>query len=353
MARQLEASDTRILDLIQTEVPLDPQPFQVIGERVGLPESEVIQRIAALKTPPPIIRQISAIFDSKSLGYHSTLVAAMVDESHLDQAVAVINQHPGVSHNYRRNNAFNLWYTLAVPPHSILGLEKTLAILHRLSGAKSTRLLPTLRLFKIGVKLDLSGSADLATRSDKPAFSAEDQEAAAGIPVTETDKRMIRVMQRNLPIVSRPFDSWASEAGVSVSELLAAARQYITEKRMRRFSAVLKHREMGFSANGMGVWDVPVEQREAFGRVAASFSAVSHCYERPSYPDWPFSIFTMVHAPTQDQCDGVLKAISEATGITRYGALYSSKEYKKVRVQYFAGDIEAWETAHQQDAVAS
>lgn len=350
MARQLDTLDTQILDQIQTEVPLDPQPYLVIANQLGVTEAEILQRIDALKTPPPVIRQISAIFDSKALGYQSTLVAAMVDEDKLDEAVAVINQHPGVSHNYKRNHEFNLWYTLAVPPHSQLGLKKTLAVLHRLSGARSTRLLPTLRLFKIGVKLDLSGSSDLSARSAQPSFSAEDQEAACAHAVTEVDKRMIRVLQRNLPVISRPFDGWAAEAGVSVPELLASVRKYIAEKRMRRFSAVLKHREIGFSANGMGVWEVPPEKREAFGQTAASFTAVSHCYERPSYPDWAYSVFTMVHAPTREQCDAVLKAISEATGVTNYGALYSSKEFKKVRVQYFAGDIEAWEQAHLGDA---
>lgn len=351
MARELDSIDTRILDQIQSEVPLEPHPFRVIASRVDASEDDVLCRIEALKAPPrPVIRQISAIFDSKSLGYQSTLVAAMIDEARLDEAVAVINQHPGVSHNYRRNNAFNLWYTLAVPPHSKLGLEKTLQVLHDLSGSKSTRMMPTLRLFKIGVKLDLSGG-DPSGRTDVPVFSAEQQDAACQIPVTEADKRMIRVMQRNLPVISRPFDGWAQEAGVTLTELLDSARQYIAEKRMRRFSAVLKHREVGFSANGMGVWDVPKEQREAFGRTAASFSAVSHCYERPSYPDWPYSMFTMVHAPTQEQCDGVLQSISQATGITRYGALYSSHEYKKVRIQYFAGDIEAWEESHLAAAV--
>jgi DNA-binding Lrp family transcriptional regulator len=346
MARQLEPLDRQILDQIQTEVPLEPQPFQVIAERLGVPEAEVLSRIESLKEPPPIIRQISAIFDSKALGYQSTLVAATVDEDKLEHAVSVINAHPGVSHNYQRNNAFNLWYTLAVPPHSKLGLEKTLAILHRLSGAQSTRALPTLRLFKIGVKLDLSGSDDLSGRSDQPAFGAEDQAAACAIPITEADRRMIQVLQRNLAIVPRPFDAWAADAGTTVEELLATARKYVKEKRMRRFSAVLKHREIGFSANGMGTWEVPPEQREKFGQMAASFSAVSHCYERPTYPDWPYAIFTMVHAPTREQCDAVLKAISDSTGITRYMALYSSKEFKKVRVKYFAGDIEAWEAAH-------
>jgi DNA-binding Lrp family transcriptional regulator len=112
---------------------------------------------------------------------------------------------------------------------------------------------------------------------------------------------------------------------------------------MRRFSAVLRHREAGISANAMGVWAVPAEQAESFGARAAEFPAVSHCYLRQSWPDWPYTIFTMVHAPTQEKCEAVLAEISAATGVTNYSALYSSKEYKKVRVQYFTPDVAAWE----------
>jgi siroheme decarboxylase len=106
---------------------------------------------------------------------------------------------------------------------------------------------------------------------------------------------------------------------------------------------VLRHRQAGFGANAMGAWVVPPEARETFGTTAASFSAVSHCYERPTYQDWPYSIFTMVHGQSREDCEQVLKAISVATGVTEYAALYSSQEYKKVRVKYFTGDIEAWE----------
>jgi siroheme decarboxylase len=318
-----------------------------------MPEPEVLQRVATLAAPPgPIIRQISAIFDSKSLGYQSTLVAAKVDESRLESAAAVINQHPGVSHNYRREHEFNLWYTVAIPPHSVLGLEATLQILQRLSGAQSMRMLPTLRLFKIGVRFNLdTGEGWSGAASDgAPAFTpAAPAEGGLKPTLQDSDRAMIRVLQQNLPVVERPFDPWAAQAGVSVEELLSAGRRFLEQKRMRRFAAVLRHREAGFSANAMGIWVVPPEQHESLGRTAAGFAAVSHCYERPTYPDWPYSIFTMVHAPTRPQCEAVLQAISAATGISSYSALYSTREYKKTRVRYFAGDIEAWEQEHRSE----
>jgi DNA-binding Lrp family transcriptional regulator len=115
---------------------------------------------------------------------------------------------------------------------------------------------------------------------------------------------------------------------------------------MRRFSAVLRHREVGFSANAMGVWAVPPDRQEEFGRAAAGFAAVSHCYLRPTYPDWPYSVFTMIHARDRTGCEDVLSAISRATGVADYSALYSTKEYKKTRVRYFADDIQEWEAVH-------
>ena len=350
---QLDTIDTQLLELLQSHFPLVERPFAALAQELGLDEHEVLNRVVLLKNGARrLIRQISAIFDSSTLGYRSTLIGARVDESRLEEAAASVSRHPGVSHNYRRDHNFNLWYTLAVPPDSRIGLEQTVEILHRQSGARTTRMLPTLKLFKIGVKFDLSGDSDLSSRDEGPAFTEEQRKAASAIALTDDDKRMIRVLQQDLPIEPRPFDAWADQAQVSVTELLDAAQRFQDEHRMRRFAAVLRHRQAGFGANGMGVWVVPSAQQEEFGRKAASFLAVSHCYLRPTYPDWPYSIFTMVHAPTRPQCDEVLAAIAETTGIEDYAALYSTREYKKTRVRYFAGDIEAWEQEQLNETAA-
>ncbi len=349
MPRELSESDAKLLNLVQEGVPLVPQPFAEIGRQIGLAEGDVLKSLRKLKSSAhPIIRQISAIFDTRALGYRSSLVAARLDPGRIDNAARIINAHPGVSHNYQRDHAYNLWYTLAVPPDSKLGLEKTLDILHRESGAIQTRLMPTLKLFKIGVRLHFGdGGEDIAGKQQRPRFTEEDRKSAMAFEVTDEDKRMIRVLQQDLELIERPYDAWATQAGVSLDVLLAAAKRYECEKRMRRFSAVLHHREAGFESNGMGVWVVAPEKAESFGEAAARFSAVSHCYLRPTYEDWPYNIFTMVHAPSKQACDKVLKTISDSTGETNYAALYSSKEYKKVRVRYFTPDVEKWEAQHR------
>jgi DNA-binding Lrp family transcriptional regulator len=344
MVKTLDEIDGWLLTLIQKQIPLIPRPFEAMAAALGISETEVLSRFSQLKARPgAVIRQTSAIFDTKTLGYDSSLVAARIDPARLERAAAAINLHPGVTHNYERNHPFNLWYTVAVPPDSRLGLNKTVELLHQLSGAKATRLFPTLKLYKIGVSFDLSGSADAAATSASPAFSEEDRQHAMTFAITDADKRMIRVLQQDLPIVERPFDAWAEQAGVSVEELLTAAQTYLDQKRMRRFAAVLHHRQAGVSANAMGAWAVPPEQQDQFGALAANYSAVSHCYLRPVYEDWPYCIFTMVHGQKAEDCTAVLSEISRASGISEYVALYSTREFKKIRLKYFTGEIEAWE----------
>jgi DNA-binding Lrp family transcriptional regulator len=344
--RQLSTLDAEILDIVQRGVPLAAHPFAMIAQSVGASEREIIERLGDLKDKDHVIRQISAIFDTKALGYRSALVAARYDDERIDASAAVVGRHPGVSHNYRRDHTFNLWYTLAVPPNSRLGLDRTIERLHEISRAISTRKMQTLRVFKIGVQLDVKGdrAADSQVASDN--YDEEDQAEARSYDLSETDIRAIRALQRDLPLASAPFDPLAAEAGTTVEDLLAAATRFLERKQMRRFAAVLHHREAGFAANCMGVWNVPDDRVEDVGRTMAAFAAVSHCYLRPRFDDWPFNLFTMVHGKTQEDCLCALDAIAKATGIRDRGALWSTKEYKKVRVSYFTPEIDEWEARY-------
>ena len=365
----MDGTDKKLLNLLQTEVPIAPRPWVVVGERLGgISEAEVMERVRALKAAK-IIRQISAIFDTRSLGYESSLVAVQYDpaSSGVDSAAAIINEHPGVSHNYQRNHAFNLWYTIAISPDSRIGLERTVQVLHETSGARRTLLLPTLHLFKIGVAFDIEGGAPSDTRGEVryseqqrgPACVAEASPALGGQasslrrpavaePLTESEKQFVREMQRDLAVEPEPFAAVAARLGVGLEELQRLIAAMTESGRLRRVSAVLRHREAGFTANAMGVWVVPGTDAEilAAGEKMAGFRAVTHCYRRPTYPDWPYNLFTMVHGRTPAECDAVLAEISRETGITDYAALYSTKEYKKTRVEYFTDAESEWEARH-------
>lgn len=335
----MDAINQELLNLVQKEFPLEEEPFQVLAEKLDINEDEVIKRLQAFKGE--VIRQTSAIFDTKSLGYESSLVAVKVDPDKIDKAAEIINQHPGVSHNYQRNHDFNLWFTIAVAPNSRLGLEKTVSILGEMAGVQSIRLLPTLKLFKIGVQLDISGKTT-KSKEETTSFSEKKQKKNLQ-PLTNKEIEMIRVLQKDIEFTERPFNSLAEEAGVTIEELLEQAKIFKERGQMRRFAAVLYHRKAGFKANGMGVWHVPREIEEETGYQMAAFKAVSHCYLRPTYPDWPYNIFTMVHGTSKDEVEEILQMIENETGITDRFVLYSTKEYKKTRVKYFTSEIEQWE----------
>jgi DNA-binding Lrp family transcriptional regulator len=335
----MDSIDKDLLNLIQREFPLEREPFEAIGRDLGLPGDEVIRRIDALKRGR-VIRQISAIFDTRVLGYQSSLVAARIPPEKLNSAAKAINSHPGVSHNYERNNDFNLWYTVAVPPDSRLGLEGTVEVLHKISDAEKTRILPTLKLFKIGVTLDMREGA--TSKKEAPQYGEADRQNADR-NISEDDRAAIRALQEDVPLTPRPFDLWGRHVGLSSEELLERAYALQGRKIMRRFSAVLYHRKAGFRANAMGVWVVPPERVEAVGNMFAQYQAVSHCYQRPVYEDWPYALFSMVHGRTEEECESVLDAMGVESGLTERASLYSTREYKKTRVRYFTPEMEAWE----------
>ncbi len=338
-SRMMDGTDKDILNFIQREFPLEREPFSAIGREVGLSGGEVIRRVESLKRSR-VIRQISAIFDTRVLGYQSTLVAARIPKNKLAEGAKAVNSHPGVSHNYERNNELNLWYTVAVPPDSRLGLEGTVDVLHRISGAEKTRILPTLKLFKIGVTLDMNMGA--TAKKEAPQYGESDR-AAADRNISDTDRDVIRALQEDVPLTPRPFDLWGEQIGMSYEDLTEHANDLQRRKIMRRFSAVLYHRKAGFRANAMGVWKVPEERVEEVGNMFAQYQAVSHCYQRPIYEDWPYALFSMVHGRSVEECETILATMAEESGLSDFASLYSTREYKKTRVRYFTPEMEAWE----------
>lgn len=329
-----------LLNAVQWSFPMVAQPYLALAEKLGVSEETVIEELRTVKEYG-ILRQLSAIFDTRALGYMSALVAAKVEDDHIEEAAKIINSHPGVSHNYKRNNAYNLWYTVAVPPGQ--SLDAHVNMLHELSGSLVTRKLPTLKLYKIGVKLDMTGETKPDAKAEVLAHERPKREAVMDIPTfSEHELSVIREAQEDLPLVSRPFAALAVEAQCSEAEVLATLENFKEKKYMRRFAAVMNHRHAGYKANAMGVWAVPEEMCEELGPKMAGFAAVSHCYKRPTYDDWPYSIFTMIHGHKASECEETVAAIAAETGISEYTLLWSIKEYKKVRVRYFTPEWDAY-----------
>jgi len=339
----LDDTDRRLMNLLQSSFPLQREPFELIASEAELALDEVMTRTQRL-LDERIIREITPIFDTRALGYSSMLVAAKVDSENPQRAARIVNSHPGVSHNYLRTHDFNLWFTIATPPDSELGIEGTLEALMRDTGAESMRELPTLTLFKINMNLEMEGGTD-ALSSTVDAAPPRELEAQ---PYDETDVAVIRALQGPMEVSDRPYDAAADAVGMDPSVFLEHLSGMVDRKLLRRVAAILFHRRAGFSANGMGVWRVPEDEIQETGRRMAAFRGISHCYQRPTYPDWPYSVFTMAHGRSKEECDAVLDSIAEECGLAGpdRATLYSSTEYKKVRLHYFTEDYARWEEEH-------
>jgi siroheme decarboxylase len=337
----LDELDRKLLNLLQGSFPIASRPYAHVAELAGVPEEEVLTRTKRL-LDERIIREITPIFDTRVLGYSSMLVAAKVDPENPWRAAKIINSHPGVSHNYLRDHDFNLWFTVATEPDSPLGLDGTLDLLQELTGAESVRQLPTLRLFKIRMDLEMEQGTDVLAA----AAEAVDYREPEAIELSELDYAVIRATQGPMEVVSEPFAAPAAELGVSEQQLFEHLESMRERRALRRVAAILFHRRAGFSANGMGVWKVPDERILELGPRMASFRGISHCYQRPTYADWPYSVFTMAHGRSKEECDAILDSIAEDTGIDERRTLYSSTEFKKVRLRYFTDEHKRWEAEH-------
>jgi DNA-binding Lrp family transcriptional regulator len=337
----LDDLDRRLLNLMQGQFPIAARPYAHVASEAGITEDEVLRRVQHL-LDERIIRQVTPIFDTRALGYSSMLVAAKVDAENPWRAANVINAHPGVSHNYLRNHEFNIWFTIATEPDSPLGLEGTLEVLAKLAGAESVRQLPTLKLFKIRMDLEMEAGTEVLAQAAQAAEPAETEAQ----PYDEFDRSVIRATQGDMPVISEPYAPAAAELGIPQERLLEHLHGMQERRLLRRVAAILFHRRAGFSANGMGVWNVPDDRIMELGMRMASFRGISHCYQRPTYADWPYSVFTMAHGRSKEECDAILDAIAADTGIGDRATLYSSTEFKKIRLLYFTGDYRAWEREH-------
>lgn len=333
--QEFDQRDRELLNVLQNEVPLISTPFAVIGQRIDMSEKEVIKRADRL-TREGTIKQISGVFDSRAMGYKSCLVAAKVDPDDIERAAAVVSSHPGVSQNYRRNHEFNLWFTIAVPPSSKFGLERTIDILGEQARWKVARMMPTLRHFK-HPESDSDPSNDPGSEST----------------LREDEIEVVRLLQKDLPLQPRPFEVLTRGTTLDAEKVLELARVFLKNQQMRKFAAAVVPRKGAFTASVMGVWSVPEKKVDSVGAELAQHRSVSQCYLRPTFEDWPYNVFTTVHGRSVDECEAVLRELSESVAITEMRALFPTKEFKRSRVSFFSPENDLWESSISSSSQAS
>ncbi|MCX6003428.1 MAG: Lrp/AsnC family transcriptional regulator, partial [Chloroflexi bacterium] len=309
----------------QTEFPLTREPYARLGWRLGASGNEIIQRIEQLKRNG-VIRLIGPVLDSRSLGYHTTLVAMKVAQTGLEKVEQIIIGHPGVSHGYEREHQFNLWFTLALPTAN--DIETELEQLTHSTSVEAAFSLPAVKVFKIGAFFDMDKDGQNTPTAHRKCVLAKQVE------LSRTDRLIINELQQDLALVPAPFSAMAERVGMDVEQFLAGCRSLQQRGVIRRFSASINHKSAGFTANAMSCWTAPSDRIDGAGQKLASLKEVSHCYERSTNQVWHYNLFAMIHGRSRELCREIAERISGETGLTDYALLYSTKEFKKTRVKY-------------------
>ncbi len=338
---KFSAVESAVLNRIQRDFPLMEKPFDEMARELSIVADTMILTVKDLKERG-IVRNISAIFNTGKLGFVSSLVALQLDDAAIDRAASMISAHPGVSHNYRRDHRYNLWFTLSSDSEE--KLAKTVMILAERAGAKDHLVLKNEKLLKIGLMLSIGD--DEQSGLEGPSV---DQGHATGRDhaLSDDQKEAVRLLQVDMPLEGRPFTSIVTEASgrLSEGELIDQANSLRNAGILRRYSAVLRHRKAGYQANAMTVWKP--QHGMDLNRIIEDFRAepkISHLYLRTVYPGkWEYPLFAMIHSKTEHELGEVISRLATGSQIDDYQVLRSLKEYKKERVVYYSPAFGEWE----------
>ncbi len=336
---EFSTHEAAVLNYVQQNVPFDNRPYDIIGSELDISEKEVMSIISGLKKQN-VIRNIAAIFNGASLGYFLNLVAMEIPENRIETAAALINSHPGVSHNYIRKHRYNIWFTLAEESEEIF--NNTIRFLADKAGAKDHLILRNEKLLKIGVVLPIGEDVQNSMGN----FVDNTSKHANARRFTQNEKEAIQLFQHDLPVVERPFLSILENNKSKLSEdvFLGLGNALKEGNVMRRYSAVLRHVNAGYTYNAMTTWKI--EDNSDLKEKTKAFideAAVSHLYLRTVFPGrWEYPLFAMIHARSKAELENIINKLANKSSIKDYVVLPTLRELKKKRVVYFSHDFAQW-----------
>jgi DNA-binding Lrp family transcriptional regulator len=320
--KMLSKQDKLLLSEIQDRFPIFSRPYLRIAQKLNIPEEYVIKKIKVFKKKD-IIRYIGGIFDNKKLGAVSTLVAMSVPVERLNKTVRIINAYPSVSHNYLRDADFNLWFTLSASSKS--KLSDLLSRIKKQTKMNKTLDLATIKVFKIDARFNLRADNALPGKN----FSRLKLNPKAGRLFF--DKKLIAQLNQPLDITSRPFVSLAKKLNLTEGKVLATLKSYKKTGLLRRFGAILSHRNIGLKTNALVAWKAPVNRVDSVAKTLTAYPAITHCYLRNTYSFWPYNIYSMLHSVDRGTASRLIQDISRKIKINDFRVLFTLKEFKKTK----------------------
>jgi siroheme decarboxylase len=332
--QNLPETEKRILNRIQKDWLICEAPFEKLAKELRIDEDYLIHVLKDFKQKK-IIRDISAIFNAAGLGYESALIAFEVTNEKIENTASIINAHPGVSHNYLRDNRYNIWFTLTVDRNITLEAE-AIKLAERSKAKdflilKSEKLIKINAVFQIGENEDTEGS--ISDNNETIIFHKE---------LSQKEKNAVCILQTDLPIEQRPFKRIIEKLNLDIEEknLMSIGEKFKQEGIIRRYSAILKHTNAGYKANAMTAWKLKDYNDINIIQLFSSVQNISHLYLRTVYPGkWEHRLFAMIHAKTDEELTEIIKKLEMQTGVKDYLVLRSLKEFKKKRIKYFTEEF--------------
>ncbi|MBK6741660.1 MAG: Lrp/AsnC family transcriptional regulator [Hydrogenophilales bacterium] len=336
--RPLTDLEFRLLNDWQRAFPLVARPYAEIARVLGSEESRVLLALSDLKARGHISR-IGAVFRPHVLG-HSTLAAVACPEDRVEAVARMIDTYPEVNHNYEREHRYNLWFVVTAPSRA--QVAETLAAIQRDTGLKPLDL-PMQADYHIDLGFQLARGAGSGPAEPKP-FSPHRH--PSGNPVDalalrarleSADYCLTDALETGLDLTTRPYANLAARCGQREAECRERLKRLQDWSIIRRFGVVVRHRELGYTANAMVVWDVPDDRVNAVGRQLAGQSAVTLCYQRPRrLPDWPYNLFSMVHGRDRATVLAELERMRRTLGLETIPCLplFSKRRFKQCGARY-------------------
>ena len=332
--------EQHLLAIIQDAFPLEERPYQVLADQLGSDEQSVFAAVEGLRKSG-IIRRIGGVYDSKALGFISrlcagkvpTVVSGAANDNALEKFAAAVNEIPAITHNYVRSHEYNVWFTVIAQSEEEIQkivddvcAKTELHDVHVLSATKKYKINTVMggRLDAKEISLNGMQNAELSLRAKR-----NEAKQSPVHTLSDSDRTRIHIACDDIPHSLTPFKDW----GVSCEEL----REDLALKRMRRFGAILRHQEAGFAFNAMVCFAEPDKNpNNSAGAILAQKPFISHCYDRPAFEGFPYTLYAMMHAQSADELDRNIKEAAESIGNPDYVVLHSVRELKKTSFRFFA-----------------
>lgn len=340
----LDATDRAIVNAFQGGFPIAREPFEpaaaALRERgIDLTADELLDRVRRLDEAG-VFSRFGPLINADEIGGATTLVAMRVPEDRYEAVAEQVNAHVEVAHNYERDHELNMWFVVSVVDAE--RIEDVLSEIERETGLE-TYDMPKLREFRLEAIFPIEGplaeeSVDLSLDGWEDELAEWDEEQTDQDALTADERDLLVAIQGGFPLSATPYADVAAEVGASVEWTLRTVARFLAEGKIRRIGVVPNHYALGYTENGMTVWDVPDDAIEEVGMALASLPFVTHCYERPRHEDvWSYNLFAMVHGRTEAETDERIRqardTVFDLCGPVDHETLYSTRILKKTGIR--------------------